>query len=394
MTGKRGDPDAESQPVPSRTVRVDAPSRAYDVIVGDSIRFNLVEPVLAALPGARKVIVFRDAGIVDDGVVTALHSSLDGAGLDVIHGPILQPSERVKNLSTVEQLLETMSAAKLDRNDAAVVLGGGVLGDLAGFAAASYRRGIRWINLPSTLLAMVDASVGGKTGANLTVEGSLKKNMVGAFWQPSLVAVDVGLLRTLDDRHFRAGLAECIKHGMLAADFGDAGLGEWTAVKMATLLLRDAAALVELVTRNITIKAAVIGKDEREEAPDGQGGRALLNLGHTYGHVLETLPGLELHHGEAVGLGLIAASAAAVHAKLVPSGFAEHTRRTVAAAGLPTRANGLRADSELLDLMMHDKKVSGGTLRLVLPHGPGKCRVLANPAVETVFAGWSALRTG
>jgi len=386
----------------TRTIRVEALSRSYDVLIGNAIRFDLAGAIKKAVPGARRAAFFTDRGIVEGSVIMCVHRSLEGTGLSIVHesGMSLTPSEAMKTLVTVESLVSAMTAARLDRNDVAVVLGGGVLGDLVGFAAATYRRGIRWINLPSTLLSMVDASVGGKTGTNLLIDGSLKKNMVGAFWQPSLVAADVGLLQTLTDRHFRAGLAECIKHGMIAADWGDPGLGEWTSASLTKILSRDPATLTELVARNVAVKARVVGTDEREESPDESGGRALLNLGHTFGHVIETLPGLSpdgdpknapLHHGEAVALGLIAAAAAAAKVGLCSGDLLERTRASIAAAGLPTSVAGLPSTRDLICLMMDDKKVAGGKLRLVLPCGAGLCRVMSDPPREAVEAGLGAI---
>lgn len=387
-----------------RVVRVDAASHAYDALVGGSLLPSLDTAFAAAVPGAKRAVLFADSGVPVASVDHAV-GSLGRAGLSVHRGPnaTFTPSETMKSLTTIERMLGAMAAAGMDRGDVAVVIGGGVLGDLSGFAAATYKRGVRWINLPSTLLAMVDASVGGKTGANLSVETSLRKNLVGAFWQPSLVAADVDLLRTLDERHFRVGLAECIKHGMLAADFGHAGLGSWTSDRLPRILGRDTFTLVELIARNIAVKARVVGADEREEAPDSDGGRALLNLGHTFGHAIETLPGLSpdgvpahapLHHGEAVALGLVAAAATAVGLGIAPAQTLEHTQASVRAAGLPVSVSGLPATAELIGLMMHDKKVAQGRLRLVLPTGDGRCRVVADPARGAVEAGWNSIRAG
>jgi 3-dehydroquinate synthase len=313
------------------------------------------------------------------------------------------PSESAKTLETVQRMLEVLTTAQLDRGDLVIVIGGGVLGDLGGFAAATYRRGVRWMNMPTTLLAMVDASVGGKTGANLFINGSLKKNMVGAFWQPSLVLADIDKLATLGDRHYRAGLAECIKHGMLSADFGDPTLGAWTLAHVADIGHRVPRLLIELIARNVAVKARVVGTDEREEAPNADGGRALLNLGHTFGHAIETLPNLSpdgdpgnapLHHGEAVALGLVAASATAERLGIAPSGTLDQTRSTLIAAGLPTSVRGLPPTADLLALMMHDKKVAQGRLRVVLPSGAGRCRVIADPDPAAVEAGWATIRAG
>lgn len=390
--------------IAERVVRVEAPSRGYDVIVGHGVSSNpaLAGRVRQAAPRARRALLVVDAGVPETRA-SALTAALHAAGLEIVHDESLRlrPDETMKVMGTVEALVTRMAATRLDRGDVAIVLGGGVLGDLVGFAAATYRRGIAWINMPTTLLAMVDASVGGKTGANVRVGAGLKKNMAGAFWQPSLVVADAAALQSLEVRHLRCGLAECVKHGLLSADFADPGLGDWTRANLAALLRREAASLVELVARNIAVKARVVGGDEREEAPDAEGGRALLNLGHTFGHAIETLTHLSpdgdprhapLQHGEAVGLGLVAAAHAAEAMGVAPAGLGERVRTMVGSAGLPTRVCGLPNDDELLALMSDDKKVSQGQLRLVLPKGDGRCVVVSGPPREVVVAGWKAVR--
>lgn len=383
---------------------MEAPSRWYDVVVGSGTATSgaLGERVRAAAPRAQRALVIADAGLPDTSI-DGLAGALAAAGMAVVHDASqrLKPDEAMKVMGTVSRLTEMLTAAKLDRGDVVIAMGGGVVGDLAGFAAAMYRRGVAWVNVPTSLLAMVDASVGGKTGANVLVNGSLKKNMVGAFWQPSLVVADIALLRSLPARQMRSGLAECLKHGMLAADWGDAGLGEWTQRHLADIAAGNAAVLTELVARNVAVKARVIGSDEREEAADAAGGRALLNLGHTFGHAIETLPGLKtnladacspLLHGEAVAIGLVAASAAAEAMGLASPGLTARARATVDAAGLPTRVRGLPRDEELLRLMGDDKKVARGQLRLVLPKGEGRCVVVSGPEPEVVCRGWAEVR--
>ncbi|MFN7020880.1 MAG: 3-dehydroquinate synthase family protein [Phycisphaerales bacterium] len=377
-----------------RVLRFEAASRRYRVIVGIGALGRMPEWLREAVPRARRAAVFVDAGIEGQAAVSAVAVSLTGAGLEVVHdgSMVVRPTEEDKSLLSVERMLERLAAARLDRGDVVVALGGGVLGDMAGFAAAVYRRGIAWVNCPTTLLSMVDAGVGGKTGVNLRHGESLKKNMVGAFWQPSLVVADVGVLGSLPDRELRCGLAECLKHGMLAADFGDARLGTWTSDNMARLLAREPGWLVELVERNVAVKATVVGTDEREEAAES-GGRALLNLGHTFGHVIETLPGLDVRHGEAVALGLVAACAAGHAMGLVDRAFVDRVIEVSRAAGLPTSVDGLPGDDALIALMQHDKKVAGGVLRLIVPCGEGRCRVVTGPRPEDVRAGWRAVRS-
>jgi 3-dehydroquinate synthetase len=299
-------------------VRVELGARGYDVVAGVGILDRLGALVIKSGAGRRggRAMLISDEGLPRTTVAAAMRS-LAQADLDVSHLR-LPATEADKSLATAHKIVLEMARARMDRSEPLITLGGGIIGDLAGFAAAIYRRGVPVVQCPTTLLSMVDASVGGKTGVNLAVgegPGSLKKNMVGAFHQPRLVAADVDTLTSLADRPFRAGLAECIKHGMIAGDWGDPGLLDWTIQAIPAALARDSATLTELVMRNVAVKAAVVGRDEREEAP--QGGRALLNLGHTFAHAIETLPSLSpdgdlnkapLQHGEAVALGLVAAA--------------------------------------------------------------------------------------
>lgn len=389
-----------------RTIRVNAASRAYDVHIGASALAPVADAVCAAGPHTpRAVHIFVDSGLSAAQAALVIEP-LSRAELRVSTTAIT-PTEEDKSLQTVHRMLQDLTRARLERRDVVIALGGGIVGDLAGFAAATYRRGVAWINCPTTLLSMVDASVGGKTGANVRIGAELKKNMVGAFWQPSLVLADIRLLGTLSDRTFRAGLAECIKHGLLSGDFGDAELLHWTKSNLGAILQRDTAVLTELVARNVAVKAAVVGDDEREEADDargGAGGRALLNLGHTFGHAIETLPKVSptalasdapLQHGEAVALGLICAARAAELLKLMPTGLVDEVRTLLAHAGLPTKAHGLaekHTAADVLAAMGDDKKASGGKMRLVLPCGEGRCKVVADAPRESILTAIEAIR--
>jgi 3-dehydroquinate synthase len=296
-----------------------------------------------------------------------------------------------------------MTAARHERGQPLIALGGGIVGDLAGFAAATYRRGIPLVHCPTTLLAMVDASIGGKTGVNIALgagaEGSLKKNMAGAFHQPTLVLSDVEVLRSLDARQFRTGLAECIKHALIGAHGGEPALLPWLEDRLPTILAQDPATLVELVTRNVRLKAAIIDGDEREELPDG--GRILLNLGHTFGHAIETLPHLTpdgdpakapLLHGEAVALGLVAAAETARELDLCDAAAVDRILAIISRCGLPVEINGLPPADRIVALMGFDKKVAEGKLRLILPVGLGAAKVLANPPLPAILAGLEAIR--
>ncbi len=383
---------------PLRSITVAAPSRTYDVVVGPGSLAELPDRMRASLGRLGRVHVFVDEGLPAQ-VSHELTRRLHAAGCTV-SSSIVRAREDAKVLQNLYHMLQALAAAGLDRSDAVVALGGGIVGDMAGFAAASYRRGVRWINCPTTLLAMVDASVGGKTGVNLRVQNELQKNMVGAFWQPSLVIADPGVLESLDDRHFRSGLAECVKHALLSADWGDEHLEHWTRTRLAGILAKDPDTLAELIARNVAVKARVVGSDEREEAP-GPSGRALLNLGHTFAHAIETLESASpsadrslapLHHGEAVALGLICATRTAELTRHLGQGSADHLRSLLSSMHLPTVAYGLPAPGEIVDRMHHDKKVLAGTLRLILPVGPGRCAVVPAPSDDILHQAIEAIR--
>jgi 3-dehydroquinate synthetase len=357
----------------------------------------------AALHGARAVHIFADDGL-PPAILADLSRRLDASGFRVSSSPV-RAAEEGKVLQAVYHMLGQLAAHTLERGDAVLALGGGITGDMAGFAASSYRRGIPWINCPTTLLAMVDASVGGKTGVNLRSGSELQKNMVGAFWQPSLVLADVSTLGSLDERTFRSGLAECIKHALLGGSFGDERLMAWTKEKLPLIHDRDPEALTELIARNIAIKSRVVGTDEREESTGTAGGRALLNLGHTFAHAVETLPMVSpglvgggdsslvpLQHGEAVALGLVCAARCAELLKLVGDGLTESVRQTLRHAMLPTTAYHLPGSGEVYERMGHDKKVARGKLRLVLPCGEARCQVVVAPPEDVVHRAIDAIR--
>ncbi len=413
--------------------------RSYDVVVrpgvlaGEALANELAEAVKPEPLRGKRVFAVIDAGVPVSTIDAAL-AGLHSAGAQVFRAEI-EPSEPVKSLATLERLLVGMTEARLERGDLVLAIGGGIVGDVAGFAAATYRRGIGVVQCPTTLLAMVDASVGGKTGVNLrTTSGSLKKNMAGAFHQPRRVLADPSVLASLPPRQLRAGLAECVKHALLAADFGDAELGEFLTADMAKFLACDTTALAELVARNVAIKAKVVEGDEREERvpvptsipkphktspqaqPVGVGetsaaehpGRMVLNLGHTFGHALETMPGLAgntdeagaqgggLHHGEAVALGTVCAAHCARAMGMADDALVAHVENFLRAAGLPTRlreagAGGLPTPEQILDAMRDDKKVGGGKLRLVLPTPGGRCVVVEDPPIPAVMTGIGAI---
>jgi 3-dehydroquinate synthase len=284
---------------------------------------------------------------------------------------ILPDGEAHKTLANASRVLDVLIANRLPRDCAVLALGGGVVGDLAGFAAACYQRGVDFVQLPTTLLAQVDSAVGGKTGVN----HAGGKNLIGAFHQPVLVVNDTATLATLPPRELRAGLAEVIKYGLIA----DAALFEWLENHLGELLAGDPAALAHIIRRSCEIKAAVVGRDERE-----QGERALLNLGHTFGHAIESATSYrQWLHGEAVGAGLVMAAAMSATCGFLGAAEAGRVRRLIERAGLPTRIGSV-APSAALDHMAFDKKVLGGRLRLVLLRGIGEAVVSADYPPEAL----------
>lgn len=382
--------------------------RSYEAVVCPGVLENGFAQELDRANGGEAVSSGCVHVVVDAGLSGSVAEGFLGAirarGVKVTHSTIT-PSEAVKSLATLETLLVAMTEARLERGDLLVALGGGIVGDVAGFAAASYRRGIGFVQCPTTLLSMVDASVGGKTGVNIQTASGLKKNMAGAFHQPRRVVIDPRVLGSLPPRHMRAGLAECIKHSMLSGDFGDPDLGDFLATNMAKFLACDEAAVTELIARNVAIKARVVEGDEREEKPVSAStmkpGRMALNLGHTFGHALETMPGLTpdgdaayspLHHGEAVALGTLAAACCSRAMGLAEDALVERTRQLLEQAGLPTTlkavpGRALPPIERIIEAMHDDKKVGGGKLRLVLPCHGSRCVVMENPPIEAVRAG-------
>lgn len=394
-------------PVPQARVRVHLPpghDRSYEVLIGSGLLTSIGVLARATLGDQAR----RIALVLDSGALACGHdptAAIRTAGFEV-STHTTEPSEAGKSLDALTHQLRALAEAKLERTDAVIAVGGGVTGDLAGFAAAVYRRGIPVIQCPTTLLSMVDASVGGKTGVNLTIGPpggeTLLKNVIGAFHQPRLVVIDPGVLTSLPPRHLSAGLAECTKHAMIGATVGEAhaGLLEWSRRHLAACRGLHAEALTDLIARNVALKADVVSADELELADDAVGGRALLNLGHTFGHAIETLNGLStpdgrpwsLLHGEAVALGLRAASAASLSMGDIPALYAASIDELLTLAGLPLRVRGLPSTDALLARMAHDKKARAGQLRVILPTGPGTARVVVNPSPTALAAGFDAIR--
>ncbi|MBL4591399.1 MAG: 3-dehydroquinate synthase [Phycisphaerales bacterium] len=327
--------------------------------------------------------------------------SLQSAGLATTIETIT-PSESVKTLETFGHLLGAIAGSSHGRVDPVVSLGGGIVCDIAGFVAASYRRGVPVIQCPSTLLAMVDASVGGKTGVNLTLDGGgLMKNLVGAFHQPRLVCADIALLESLSDRHRRSGLSECIKHAFICKSVGHDGLGDWMGEHLESIKAFDSATIEQLVMRNVALKATVVARDEHESPDAIEGGRMLLNFGHTFGHAIETLPGLSpdadganapLHHGEAVALGMVAACRCAESLGMCAPTTGDSLVAMLDSVGLPSCVAGLPTTDEIVERMGHDKKAIGSSIRLVLATGVGQCTIVDDASGDAMGVGIDSIR--
>ena len=391
-----------------RTVDVNLPGREYEVRVGSGALAD-VASAARTIGGSKASRVFL---VVDTGVPERfsdlLKTELESQGFAVCVAHIT-PSEKIKSIETYHRLLMEIASTGHTRVDPVIALGGGVVGDLAGFVAASYQRGVPVIQCPTTLLAMVDASVGGKTGFNLVVpnesgEATIFKNLVGAFHQPSLVVADMDVLDSLDARYRRAGLAECVKHGMICKTIGcgHEDLMDWMIEHLDGVRSFDLATIEELVARNVAIKAAVVMGDEHESTDAKAGGRMLLNFGHTFGHAIETIDGLSpdasdpgsspLHHGEAVALGMVAACHCAVAGGHCDGLIVQELEKILRAIGLPIRVARLPETKAIIERMMRDKKTAGGSLRVILPIGRGECAIVDSPDADAIGVGIDSIR--
>jgi 3-dehydroquinate synthase len=330
-----------------QTLDIELGPRSYPILVGPGLLGDT--GLLAARIRAREVMLVSNVTVAPLWS-PRLESAL--AGFRVGHC-ILPDGEAHKTLTTVSRVFDALVDAGMNRDCAVLALGGGVVGDIAGFAAACYQRGVDFVQLPTTLLAQVDSSVGGKTG----VDHPGGKNLIGAFHQPVAVLADTDTLQTLPDRELRAGLAEVIKYGLI----GDAEFLGWIEANLDALLARDAAALEFAICRCCRCKAAIVARDERE-----QGERALLNLGHTFGHAIETAAGYGTWlHGEAVAAGMAMASEFSRRLGWLDRADVERIRALLVRAGLPADPPGLEP-GRALELMRMDKKVRAGRIRLVL----------------------------
>ncbi len=338
-----------------RTVTVGLGERAYPIHIGEGLlaRADLFLPHLPQ----RKVSVVTNTTVAPL-YLEKFSATLRSAGVEIV--PVVLPDgEEHKTWQTLNSIFDALLSNRCERKSTIIALGGGVVGDLAGFAAASYQRGVPFIQVPTTLLAQVDSSVGGKTAIN----HPLGKNMIGAFYQPRMVLADTTMLDTLPARELAAGLAEVIKYGLIM----DSPFLEWLEANMDNLNKRDPSALAYAVTRSCENKAAVVSADERES-----GDRALLNLGHTFGHAIEAGLGFGTWlHGEAVAAGTVLAARLSERMGLLTADDVERIARLFVRAGLPIEAPSLGQD-RYIELMGHDKKVENGRLRLVLLQSLGK----------------------
>ncbi|WP_417518549.1 3-dehydroquinate synthase [Minwuia sp.] len=358
----------------NRTVNVALGARSYDIVIGSDLLTGAGAHLQAVLKRPRTVIV-TDEHVAATHLET-VQASCRAGGIDSA-AIVLPPGEGTKCFAELEKLCAALVDRQVGRDDMIVALGGGVIGDLAGFAASILRRGVDFIQVPTTLLSQVDSSVGGKTAINVP-QG---KNLIGAFHQPRLVLADVATLETLPKREVLAGYAEVVKYGLL----GDPGFFEWLEVNGKSVIEGDRHARIEAVARSCEAKARIVAADERES-----GERALLNLGHTFGHALEAEAGFDgtLLHGEGVAIGMMQAFELSVRLGLCPGQDAERVRRHFESVGLPVRPadrglDGVPAD-RLMDHMAQDKKVRDGRLTFIMVRRIGEAFVTRDIAANAV----------
>lgn len=343
--------------------------RSYTIEIGTG---NLahVAPLLAGR-GSTHVVVITDEH-VEDPHAAAVAASLAECGIDV-DLVVVEAGEPSKSIDTARDLWEKLLELGADRKTVVAAVGGGVIGDLAGFVAATYARGLPLLQAPTTLLAQVDSSVGGKVGVNLP--GA--KNMVGAFWQPMGVLIDTQVLATLPEREYRAGLAEVVKYGVIL----DAEFFGWLETHIAEINVRERTALRHVIARSCQLKARIVGQDEREQT----GLRAVLNYGHTFGHAFEALTGYtKLLHGEAVSIGMLCASRLAERLGRIDGSLTDRQQRLLTSLGLPVVVPPPLEPDEIIQAMSHDKKVEHGRLRFVLPSRLGQVELVGDVPVELV----------
>jgi 3-dehydroquinate synthase len=347
-------------------ITVELGARGYPIWIGSG--------ALADAPRWRAMLPGRHVLVVSNETVAPLYLERVTAGLrDAAFSTLVLPDgEAHKTLESAARIFAALADIKASRDACVIALGGGVIGDLAGFAAACWMRGIAFLQMPTTVLAMVDSAVGGKTGVNLA-QG---KNLVGAFHQPRAVVIDTDTLATLPTRELRAGFAEVVKYGAL----GDAGFFAWLEQNVDALLARDSAALAQAIATSCRHKAAIVARDETE-----QGERALLNFGHTFAHALETASGYgTLLHGEAVAIGMVAAARLSTRLQRAPGADAVRLAALLGRFGLPTAIPSGIDINALIALMQLDKKNLSGRLRLILWRSIGKAEIVADVDADEI----------
>jgi 3-dehydroquinate synthase len=359
------------------TVTIQLPTHRYDVVIRSGLLADLGEVTRRLAPAAR-------CGLCADDTVDALYGESTqaklrdaGFGVSRLNFPA---GEDHKHITTISALYSRCIEARLDRHSPIVALGGGVTGDMVGYVAATYLRGVPFVQVPTTLLAMVDSSVGGKVAYNVA-EG---KNLIGTFYHPLVTLIDPLCLGSLPRRELNAGLAECVKHGLL----GNAALFDWTESQLHNILALHTDTLEQLLAHNVRLKAEIVMEDEKEA-----GRRALLNLGHTFGHAIEVTSGYgALLHGEAVALGCVTATFLAVQQRRCGSEVLQRLEAMLSRIGLATRAT-LASDEELMEAMSRDKKVANGRLRIILPTGLGSAVIDDQVPAGAVLEAWQYIRS-
>ncbi|WP_242181995.1 3-dehydroquinate synthase [Sphingomonas sp. CARO-RG-8B-R24-01] len=343
------------------TIPVSLGARSYDVVIEEGLLARAADR-LKPLARGRRMVIVTDSNVLSH--LATLQAALDEAGI-ASEAIVLPPGEATKCWAQLEALTDRLLGLGVERGDHVIALGGGVIGDLVGFACAILKRGCGFVQIPTTLLAQVDSSVGGKTAIN----SRAGKNLIGAFHQPALVLIDPDVLDTLPLRQVRAGYAEVVKYGLI----DDPAFFDWCEANASELLEGAPAARAYAIAHSVAAKARIVAEDERETT----GARALLNLGHTFGHALEAEAGFSdrLLHGEAVAAGMALAFAYSAAHGLSPAADAERVSRHLRAIGLPdgVAAAGISASADVLvDHMLHDKKMDAGTLPFLLAHGIGR----------------------
>ena len=396
-----------------QAISVQSAQGQYDIHVGDALLQGVGAGIVKKIPKARVALLVVDHA-VEQTWAREVAASLEAAGLRVVTHVVVA-SEDNKSIAQVEKVWRCMLAERVQRSDVLCAMGGGIVGDMAAFAASTYMRGIATVMIPTTLLAMVDAAIGGKSAVNLPIasdapdasvnvgaaknspqslptnltnnvnnnlSNNLAKNMAGTICAPVWVVSDVRTLSTLSTREFRCGLAECVKHALLA----DEPMLSWLEKHREGLRAMDPARLVELVHRSASVKAAIVSRDERE-----QGERAHLNLGHTFAHAIESLLHDEVHHGEAVSIGLVAMAAASQAAGWWSDADKFQLSKRLADLGLPIKVPTAVDRTQLKNAMKVDKKGQSGAIRLVLLKGLGRPGVLDAASEHVIHAGLDAI---